>query len=351
MPAYKLTVLSTVDGDDEDASWLWPGILPAGSLGMFDGDPGLGKSMVTMDIAARVTRGAKWPDKSKGHRPADVLIIAAEDSHRTMRKRLNAAGANLERAIVLDAVGGKTVKLPRDIEIIKQIVRERKVRLVIIDPIMAFLEVTAYRDQSVRDALSPLSKMCEETGATTIFVRHLTKAGGKNAKHAGGGSMGLLGACRFGYLFAENPDDPKLRVFANTKMNLAAEPASMGYEVTSTDNGPVAKWADETVKWTANDVLRARAVNTEDKAERDEITDFLLTFLIDNGGAATPSEIKAEAKEAGITYTMLRTAKKKNGIKTVQIGRGNYYWTLPDTNRRQLMNVIQGTPLRVVPGP
>lgn len=323
---YKLTQLSTVEAGEEDTTWLWPGILPAGALGMFDGDPGLGKSMVTMDIAARVTTAAKWPDgKKAGHKPSNVLVIAAEDDAKTMKRRLVAAGGNSDRAFILDEIDGEAVKLPRDIPIIEEIVREHKVRLLIIDPIMAFLEVTAMQDQKVRQAMSPLAKMCQRTGVTALFVRHLTKSGGKNAKQAGGGSMGLLGACRFGYMFAENPDDPKLRVMANTKMNLAAEPSSLGYQIESTPNGPVATWGSEPVKWSANDVLRRRAVDTEEKQERDEIEAFLADYLNINGGAVSPVDLFKDGRDAGFTQPMLRNAKKKLGVRAIRVGN-RWYW-------------------------
>jgi hypothetical protein len=46
-----------------DVAWLWPGRLPLGNVTLLVSDPGVGKSLVTLDIAARVTRGAPWPDQ------------------------------------------------------------------------------------------------------------------------------------------------------------------------------------------------------------------------------------------------------------------------------------------------
>ena len=62
--------------------WLWPGKIPAGKLTMLIGDPGLGKSLLALDVAARVSQGDPWPDDPPHtplRKPADVLLLSAED--------------------------------------------------------------------------------------------------------------------------------------------------------------------------------------------------------------------------------------------------------------------------------
>lgn len=341
-PGYTLTVLSDVydeDADTEDTGWLWPGRIPAGSIGVLDGDPGLGKSFVTMDLAARITRGAKWPDGQKGIRPSDVLLILAEDSRATVAKRLRAAGADFKRVAMLDDVKGKLPKLPDDISIVENIIVDRKVKLVIIDPFMAFFSVSAYHDQRVRDALTPLAKLAEKTGVVVLFVRHLTKAGGRNAKMAGGGTGGILGACRFGYMFAEDPDDPKARVMAVTKFNLDEEPESLEFRIGDGPHGTIVKWESETVKWTANDLMRRRTVDTEERKEQDEVINFLSTYLFENGGIASPVDLFKDGREAGFTQKMLRTAKKKLSVRSIKVG-ANWYWVENGYSRVTNLRVV-----------
>lgn len=80
----------------EETSWLWPGYVPRGTLSLLDGNPGLGKSFIALDLAARVTRGWLMPPAggAKGNtEPANVLILNAEDDPaRTLRPRLEALG-------------------------------------------------------------------------------------------------------------------------------------------------------------------------------------------------------------------------------------------------------------------
>src|SRR5438445_1224484 len=85
------------DVPPEAVSWLWPGRIPFGKLTMLDGDPGLGKSLVTLDLAARVSTGRPMPGETNAAGgPAAVVILTAEDGlGDTVRPRLDALGAKV----------------------------------------------------------------------------------------------------------------------------------------------------------------------------------------------------------------------------------------------------------------
>src|ERR1700722_15320590 len=88
----------------ETVDWLWPGRIPAGKLTVIEGDPATAKSTMTLDLAARVTTGSGWPDGEAGNPPASVLLLSAEDGWGdTIRPRLEAAGADLDRCICVAA--------------------------------------------------------------------------------------------------------------------------------------------------------------------------------------------------------------------------------------------------------
>jgi RecA-family ATPase len=92
----------------ESVWWLWPGRLPLGKLAVLDGDPGLGKSAVTLDLAARVSAGLDLPDGGRCG-PAGVVLLSAEDGLAdTIRPRLDAAGADTERIVALSTVADGT---------------------------------------------------------------------------------------------------------------------------------------------------------------------------------------------------------------------------------------------------
>jgi AAA domain len=109
---------------------------------------------------------------------------------------------------------------------------QSQARLLVLDPVMAFLEagVVTSSDQGVRRALLPLAQLAEKHACAVLLVRHLNKQGGRRALYRGGGSIGLLAACRSGWLLAEDPQEARRRVLAQVKNNLAPPP-SLALEV------------------------------------------------------------------------------------------------------------------------
>src|SRR4029079_8173039 len=170
------------------------------------GDPGLGKSSLTLDMAARISTGRPMPGALDAQRPpADVVLLSAEDGLAdTVRPRLEAAGADLTRIFAMDAVPtgpgrpGRPPVFPDDVGWLHDLIVMKGVRFVIIDPLMAFLglSVNAMNDQNVRRALFPLSRLAETTGAVILVVRHLNKNTQGSALYRGGGSIGIIGAAR-----------------------------------------------------------------------------------------------------------------------------------------------------------
>jgi RecA-family ATPase len=179
--------------------WEWRGRIPSGKLTIFDGDPDLGKSVVTMDIAARKSTGRGFPDGAPC-KAGNVLIANVEDGVAdTIVPRLEAHGADLNRVFIFsssvpDGRGGKRLlDLPRDIALLEDKVIQREAELLIIDPVLTMLGGDANKDQDARKALTPIRDMAERTGVAVIAVRHLNKSVGLKAIQRGGGNMGLLG--------------------------------------------------------------------------------------------------------------------------------------------------------------
>ena len=85
---------------------MWPGRFPLGKVTLIAGDPGLGKSFLTLDMASRLSRGADWPDAAYPSRlPGPPPLIPAEDDPAdTIRPRLDAMGADTSKIRVLDGV-------------------------------------------------------------------------------------------------------------------------------------------------------------------------------------------------------------------------------------------------------
>src|SRR5262249_38280653 len=304
-------LLSTVQ--PQTVQWLWPGRIPLGKLTILDGDPGLGKSVLTLTLAASVTRGWSMPleprEPGVAPEPAGVVLLNAEAGlEDTIRPRLDAAGADPARVLALDRIpDGDSFRLPVlpvDAVYVKLAVRRLEAKLVIIDPLTAFLggETNTHKDQDCRRALYPLAMLAQETGAAVLVVRHLNKAAGTNPLYRGGGSIGIIGAARSGLLVAKDPDNPDQRVLASTKCNLAKLPPALVYALDTAPNGALRiGWKGESTH-TAESLL---AVPRDDE-ERDAVqegADVLKTILCN--GQLPAADVKAQARKAGVSERTL----------------------------------------------
>jgi len=302
---------------EREVSWLWPGYLPAGKLCMIDGDPGDGKSVMTCDLAARFSSGARLPDGQRPAHPTDVVMISAEDDPEdTIKPRLRVAGANPRRIHLITSgiVPDTPFSLTRDLPALEKFVTDHHVGLIIIDPLMAFIpeSVDAYRDADVRRALFPLTQMAARTACTVLVVRHLVK-GRTKAITAGGGSMGFIGAARVGFLVGAHPEDERKRVLAGVKINVGPMPEPLGYQVISSIPGdkfapPMVRWDREPLKLTAQEVLSGG--DDEEREARAEARQWLHEYLCINHTGATWVDIQRAGKKEGHTEITLRRVRK-----------------------------------------
>jgi putative DNA primase/helicase len=215
--------------------WLWPAWLPRGKLLVLDGDPDGGKSTLMTDVAARLTRGTPMPDGQLGA-VGDVLFLSAEDDPEdTTVPRLMAHEADLARIHLVQAVvddkGEAPVSIPRDLALIETVIRDTGTVLVVVDVLAEYLDagVDSHKDTDVRRALHLIRGVAQRTGAAFVLMRHLNKTVGAKALYRGGGSIGVIGAARGGWVVAYHPAKEQLRVLATTKMNAALKPTPLGF--------------------------------------------------------------------------------------------------------------------------
>ena len=156
--------------------WLWTGVLAAGKLIIIAGDPGLGKSQVSLFICATVTTGGIWPVSGETCEKGNVLILSAEDgADDTIVPRLKALNAELERIHIVHAVPlgeGKerAFDITRDLERLKREIEcIGNVRLIVIDPLSAYLGKTnSHQNAEVRAALTPVVEFADAIGACLL---------------------------------------------------------------------------------------------------------------------------------------------------------------------------------------
>jgi hypothetical protein len=232
------------DVQPEKVVWLWENRIPFGKLTLLEGDPDLGKSLIACDLAARVSTGCAMPLDTMWRQPAGVVILSAEDGVAdTIRPRLEAAGADVSR-IVAFSLDNVLPSIPDDLPEIERAIASVGAKLVIVDPLVAFLgeRVRATNDQKVRRALTPLAALAQRMGVAILAIRHLTKNERAATKYRGGGSIGLFGAARAVLLAATYPSDPTCQVLVPTKTNLSAPPSSITYVNATLLSQPPKTW-------------------------------------------------------------------------------------------------------------
>jgi hypothetical protein len=311
-------------------AWLWPGRLALGKLELLDGDPGVGKSLVTLDLCARLSTGRHWPDGSPGPGASGALVLNAEDDESdTICPRLSALGADLARVFVLPH-GGR-LRLPVHLETLARAVDQTAARLVVIDPVIAFLEARLHsgNDQSIRQALHPLAELAERFACAVLLIRHLSKGGRGRSLYRGYGSVGFLGACRSGWLIAPDPHTPGRRVLAQVKNNLAAPQPSLAFEVRAPAPGAVAvDWLGECA-WAADQLTAGPGLPAGGELPRARA--FLEAAL--QAGPRTTRELWVEALGHGLSRRTLFRAKSDLGIRSEEVavgGKRHTYWLLAD---------------------
>ena len=312
--------------------WRSRGRIARGKITDVQGDPGAGKSTLITDWAARVSSGRALPDGAP-FGPCGVVVLQGEDGvDDTIVPRLSAAGADLSRIVVLgERLNGEFYSIPNDISLIEQAARSIDAAVIVIDPLMAFLDprINAHRDQDVRRALRPLAAMAERTGVSIIMIRHLNKSPGPTAIYRGGGSIGILGAARFGILVAADPNNSEVRVVANLKQNIGKKNVSLAFKLVAVPGTDVARVEYIGLSRHTADSLLDVQLEAQPSSKLDDASEWLRQFLVN--GPMSADSVKDAAREANISEATLRRAAELVGriAKKDGFDAGGWSWSLP----------------------
>jgi putative DNA primase/helicase len=336
-PAPVLKRLAEVQ--PEPMQWLWPGLIALGKLSLLVGDPGLGKSFLTLDIAARVSTGRSWPGLSAIPNPQGsvVLLSAEDDLADTIRPRLDAANANPHQIASLESVSRPSSKkselkhslfcLRSDVAVLEEAIRQMpRCRLIVIDPITAYLGGTdSHKNTDVRELLTPLADLAARHRVAILGVTHLNKNVGGPAIYRSMGSLAFTAAARSVLAVAKAKDDPQRRLLLPVKNNLAIDQSGMAFSIR---DGKVA-WEDSPVHIQIDDALCSDIGHRGKPSERDRAADWIREWLAD--GPKPSTDIIADAREHGIAEKTLRRAFADiGGEPDKQSFEGGWYWKLPD---------------------
>ena len=301
--------------------WLWKPYLPFGKLSVLQGNPGEGKTYFAMHLAAACTNGKLLPNMERME-PFNVIYQTAEDGlGDTVKPRLIEAGADLDRVLVID---DSDVQLTLSDERIEKAIVENNARLVIIDPIQAYLgsDVDMNRANEVRPIFMRLGQVAQRTGCAILLIGHLNKAAGMQSLQRGLGSIDIAAAVRSVMFIGKLKHDPTMRILTHEKSSLAPPGVSLAFSLG--DEGGF-RWVGE-YDITADEMLSGIEPQRETKTQQ---TKDLICTLLAGGKRVYSEDIDKAALERGIPGRTVRDAKRELGdalkSKIVE-GRKKVFW-------------------------
>ena len=301
--------------------WLWKPYLPFGKLSVLQGNPGEGKTYFAMHLAAACTNGKLLPNMERME-PFNVIYQTAEDGlGDTVKPRLIEAGADLDRVLVID---DSDVQLTLSDERIEKAIIENNARLVIIDPIQAYLgaDVDMNRANEVRPIFMRLGQVAQRTGCAILLIGHLNKAAGMQSLQRGLGSIDIAAAVRSVMFIGKLKHDPTMRILTHEKSSLAPPGASLAFSLG--DEGGF-RWVGE-YDITADEMLSGIEPQRETKTQQAK---DLICALLAGGKQVLSEDIDKAALERGIPGRTVRDAKRELGdalkSKIVE-GRKKVFW-------------------------
>ncbi|WP_182354210.1 AAA family ATPase [Flaviflexus huanghaiensis] len=335
-----LVVTSAAEIKPRRVTWAWQDRIALGTLSLLAGKEGLGKSTLAVNVAAQVTRGT-LPGSNEG-KPRAVIYAATEDSwEHTIIPRLIAAGADLNRVYrveVATATGFTTgLNLPRDISALQDVVTERDVALMILDPIMSRLDnLDTHKDAEVRQALEPLVRMADETGMAILGLIHLNKSS-HDPLNAVMGSKAFTAVARSVLSVVPDPDDEteQRRLFGVVKNNLArVTPSSTAFTVESApldlDGETITTGR---VHWHGDSATSIKTAMSDPGIDTQGVTEEAAEWLSDYltmHGEVASKDARRDGTKEGFSDAAIRRAARKLGVKSEYSGfPRTSRWSLP----------------------
>ena len=334
------------DVEEQEVEWLWTNRIPIGKLTLLAGDPGLGKSFVTVDMAARVSTGASWPDCSAESQPVGsvVLFNCEDDIADTVLPRLIRAGGDPSKVIALQGVRitdgegqqrQRGFSLDRDLPALIEVLKSNPdARLVVIDPVSAYCGQTdSHNNTDVRGMLAPLAELASHHRVAIVMVTHLAKGKGNKSVYRAMGSLAFAAAARAVWYVAKDHGDDSRRLILMAKMNVCQESAGVAYRLS---DGAVC-WDEVPVQMTADEHLEQEMQPERKSSGPGKAVVHAIEWLTEtlSSGSMLVTEIERLADDAGISMPTLKRAKRQTGVKSRRQGFGPdsvVRWLLPSTD-------------------
>jgi hypothetical protein len=330
-----------------EIEWLWPGRLPLGAISLLSGDPGVGKSFLTLEIAARVTTGDVWPDGGANQRDSAIIISGEDDWSTTISSRLRWLNADLDRILCFHRIAcrngerkwSRPFEIGRDMPSLSTAIESlRDCRLVVIDPVTAFLgSVSENANNQVRNLLAPLASLAATHRLAVLLVSHLRKKRGP-ALYQTLGCQAFVALARSSWTVIVDPEDRERRILFSTKRNCGPDPGALAFSIVSLepDHGATLVWDTQVVPPPIQDSAPHSGSPNRPAVRLHQAVEWLDWFL--STGAKPAHEVELASQGQSISVATLRRARRELGVESVKsrgTKHGCWLWQLPGSARSE----------------
>jgi putative DNA primase/helicase len=346
LPSLTLTCGSDVVC--EPIRWLWEGYLALGKVHILGGSPGTGKTTLALSLAATITNGAPWPDGSKSEKGHVVIWSGEDDPGDTLVPRLKAAGADLSQVhfvgSVVEGNDARAFDPSKDMPALEYAVaRLSGVKLIVLDPVVGAVAGDSHKNTEVRRGLQPLVELAQMSDCSLLGITHFSKGtAGRDPTERITGSVAFTAVARVVLVAAkqqqrgEGDSDPP-RVFVKTKCNIASDEGGFEYTLEQVAINREGNHFASKITWGNALEGNARSIlavaegvddDAENEGDRSDAEQFLKAVLA-NGPMAV-SDVKAQAKEAGLAWRTVQRWSKRLGVRSQKMGLSkSWHWVPP----------------------
>ena len=306
---------------EKDVKWFWYPYIPYGKITSIQGDPGDGKSIFVLRLAAVLTCGGELPDGEKIAKPANVIYQCSEDDvNDTIKPRLLEAGADCSKVAFIE---DQEMALSLLDERIEQAVKATNAKLVIFDPFQSFipLDCDMQSASKMRSVMRKISRIAEKYGCAVVMIGHLNKASSGKKLYRGLGSIDITAIARSVLMITRDESNPEIRYMYPIKSSLAPEGRAISF-LMDRENG---------FHWIGKCVLpqdEKKLCPSQTISKKEKAKEVLKIILSD--GMVKSSDILTRMEELGISARTVRTAQKELGV-VARRKKNLWFWELPSS--------------------